>query len=83
METGSNVLPGDRYAFLKLWMENFKGGHGQILVDGLTGQYRELPQDTFVYRNLNSLNYTNAKFGLRWSDGPEFPPLQSLRPYRQ
>jgi hypothetical protein len=83
IETGSNVLPGDRYAFLKLWMENFKGGHGQILVDGLTGQYRELPKDTFVYRNLNSLNYTNAKFGLRWSDSPEFPPLQSLRPYRQ
>jgi hypothetical protein len=80
-ERSSNVLPGNRYAFLKLHMENFKGRRGQILVDGLTGQYRELPQDTLVYRNLNSLNYEYVKFGLRWFDRPEFVPVHSLRPY--
>ncbi len=61
-------MPGGRYAFLDLLMENFKGRRGKILVDGLTGQYREVPNDTLVYRNLNSINYDRVKFGLRWSD---------------
>lgn len=64
-------------------MQNFKGGRGQILVDGFTGQYREVPANSLVYRNLNSLNYDRVEFGLRWSDSPEFEPMFPLRPYRQ
>jgi hypothetical protein len=82
-EVNANVLPGGRYAFLDLLIENFKGRRGQILVDGLTGQYREVPRGTLVYRNLNSRNYDRVKFGLRWSDSPEFEPMFPLRPYRQ
>ena len=82
-EVNANVLPGGRYAFLELLMRNFKGGPGKILVDGFTGQYREVPKDALVYRNLNSLNYDRVKFGLRWSDSPEFEPMFPLRPYGQ
>lgn len=82
-DINANVLPGGRYAFLDLLMENFKGRRGKILVDGLTGQYREVPNDTLVYRNLNSINYDRVKFGLRWSDWPKFEPMFPLRPYER
>lgn len=82
-DASANVLPGGRYAFLDVPMKNLKGGRKEILVDGFTGQYREVPPSTLVYRNLNSLNYDRVKFGLRWSDSPEFEPMFSLRPYRQ
>jgi hypothetical protein len=54
------VLPGGRYALLNVFHDNFTG---QLLVDGLTGQYRELPHGTRVYRNLNTLVYKNVRFG--------------------
>jgi hypothetical protein len=78
-----SVLPGGRYAFLELLMENFKGGRAQIVVDGATGQYREVPRDSLVYRNLNSFNYDNVKFGLKPLDSPEFELTRQLRPYKQ
>jgi hypothetical protein len=55
------VLPGERYALINVFHDNFTG---QLLVDGRTGQYRELPHDTRVYRNLNTLVYHDIKFGL-------------------
>lgn len=80
-DVNANVLPGGRYAFLYVPMKNLRGGRREILVDGFTGQYREVPPSTLVYRNLNSLNYERVKFGLRWSDSPEFDPMFPLRPY--
>lgn len=80
LQTGSIVLPDHRYALLNLWMDNFKSG-GQLLVDGLTGQYRELPQQSRAYRNLNSFNYDNVTFGLRPLDRPEFKVTGDFRPY--
>jgi len=70
------VLPGGRYALLDIWLGNFQG---QLLVDGITGQYHELPHNTRAYRNLNSSNYPNVIVGLRPLDFPEFTPTSALR----
>jgi hypothetical protein len=70
------VLPGGRYALLDIWLGNFKG---QLLVDGFSGQYRELPRGTRAYRNLNSSTDPNLVVGLRPLDFPEFRPAIELR----
>ena len=78
-ESDSNVLPGGRYAILDVLHKNFTG---QLLVDGLTGKYKELPSKTKVYRSLNSFNYKNFHFKYnRSSDGsdPEFIPITEFR----
>lgn len=72
----SAVLPGGRYALLDVLHDNFKG---QLLVDGLTGQYRELPRDTRVYQNLNSWDYENVKFSITGTSWPRFLPIRKLR----
>lgn len=68
---GGRVLPGGRYVLLSVWHDSFKG---QLLLDGLTGQYRELPPNTRVYRNLNNTNYRNVKISFHWTDSTEFLP---------
>lgn len=70
-QEGCKVLPGGRYALLDIYHDNFKG---QLLVDGLTGKYRELPAKTKVYLNLNSLNYQNFKFDMGPCEPPKFVP---------
>lgn len=70
------VLPGGRYALLDIWLGNFKG---QLLVDGASGQYRELPRGTRAYRNLNSSTDPNLIVGLRPLDFPQFQPTTPLR----
>lgn len=72
----SAVLPGGRYVVLYVWHDNFKG---QLLVDGLTGQYKELPRNTWIYQSLNSANYENVKFDLIKDRWPMFFPVQKLR----
>ena len=74
-QTGCKVLPGGRYALLNVWHDKFKG---QLLVDGLTGKYRELPTETRVYLNLNSLNYEHFKFDIGPTKHPEFVPSADL-----
>lgn len=69
------VLPGGRYALLDVWHDNFKG---QLLVDGETGKYRELPAKTIVYLNINSLNYKYFKFDIRPGKQPEFVPAAHI-----
>lgn len=71
----STVLPGGRYAVLGVSHDNF---NGQLLVDGLTGQYRELPRDTSVYQNLNSFDYENIKFNLTDYSWNWFLPVSKL-----
>jgi hypothetical protein len=75
LQTGCKVLPGGRYALLNVWHDNFKG---QLLVDGLTGKYRELPANTQIYLNLNSLNYAYFKFDIGPMTHPEFVPAVHL-----
>lgn len=71
LQNGCKVLPGGRYALLNVVSHNCKG---QLLVDGLTGKYRELPAKTRVYLNLNSLNYEHFKFDIGPTTKPEFVP---------
>ena len=67
------VLPGGRYALIDVHHDNFKG---QLLVDGATQTYRELPRNTRVYSSLNSWNYNN--FQLEWDRlSFEFLPMKS------
>lgn len=75
-QTGCKVLPGGRYALLNVAHDNFRG---QLLVDGETGKYRELPANTKVFLNLNSLNYDHFKFDLGPTKHPEFLPAARLR----
>lgn len=75
LQNGCKVLPGGRYALLNVWFDNFKG---QLLVDGLTGKYRELPDKTRVYLNLNSLNYEHFKFDIDTGEHPIFVPSDDL-----
>lgn len=75
-QRGCKVLPGGRYALLNVAHDNFKG---QLLVDGETGKYRELPANTKVFLNLNSLNYDHFKFDLGPTKHPEFLPAARLR----
>lgn len=70
-QEGCKVLPGGRYALLDVYHDNFKG---QLLVDGLTGKYRELPAKTKVYLNLNSLNYEHFEFDMGPTKSPKFVP---------
>jgi hypothetical protein len=76
MQSGCAVLPGGRYALL-----NIADGASttQVLVDGLTGQYRGLPRQTQVYRNLNTSNYKNVRFGFGVTGSNEFLPVGHLR----
>jgi hypothetical protein len=53
------VLPGGRYGFLSVDHDRFTG---QLLVDGSTGQYRELPKETVVYRSMNSESFPDIVF---------------------
>ncbi len=70
----SSVLPGGRYALFWVLHDNFTG---QLLVDGHTGQYKELPKNTWVYRSWNSDNYENIKFDKYiW---PTFKPTRKFR----
>ena len=57
----NGVLPGGRYALLDVYHDNFEG---QLLIDGVTGNYRELPSKTKVYTNINSLNYSYFELDL-------------------
>jgi hypothetical protein len=74
------VLPGGRYAVLHVVHANFAG---QLLVDSETGKYRELPEETMVYLNLNSWDYELPVFELfNPRDGKlEFQPAYKLRDY--
>jgi len=76
LQRGCNVLPGGRYALLNVWYDNFKG---QLLVDGLSGQYRELPADSRVYQNLNTLTY-DVKFSLSGTAFNRFKANAELLP---
>ncbi len=76
LQCGCKVLPGGRYALLHVWHDNFKG---QLLVDGQTGKYHELPAKTNVYLNLNSYNYEHFKFDLGHGNQPEFLPAAKLQ----
>ncbi|XOB63722.1 hypothetical protein ACMC56_07880 [Campylobacterota bacterium DY0563] len=76
MEHQSNVLPGGRYALLYVLHKNFTG---QLLVDGLTGKYKELPSKTKVYMTLNSFNYKNFHFKPDEINNPEFIQANKLR----
>lgn len=73
---GGSVLPGGRYILLNLWHHNFKG---QLLIDGNTGQYRELPKNSRVYQNINSSNYENFSFGAKWPAHNDFIPSYPFR----
>ena len=53
------VLPGGRYVLLSVDHDRFTG---QLLVDGSTGQYRELPKETVVYRSMNSDSFPDIVF---------------------
>ena len=75
-QTGCKVLPGGRYALLDVYHDNFTG---QLLVDGLTRKYRELPPRTKIWWNLNSSNYKHFKFAIGETKRPEFVPAASLR----
>jgi hypothetical protein len=50
----SGFLPGERYFMLNLSTGNFSG---QLLFDLETGQYKPLPKDTRIYRNINTHNF--------------------------
>lgn len=76
VDRGCRVLPGGRYILLNVSHDDFKG---QLLVDGLSGKYRELPAKTRVYLNLNSLNYEHFKFKMGATKRPEFVPASRLR----
>jgi hypothetical protein len=80
-QAGCVLLPGDRYAVLDVTMDNFNG-RAQLLLDGMTGQYRPLPKGTRVHMNLNSFTYDHVSFGLRPLDSPEFKPMAALRAHR-
>lgn len=56
------VLPGGRYLYLDVYHDNFKG---ELLVDSLTGQYRELPQKTKVYLEAMALPAIER---IKWSE---------------
>jgi hypothetical protein len=68
--SGCRVLPGGRYALLYVYFSNFEG---QLLIDGLTGEYRELPAKTKVFLNLNSNNYEYFKFVGPTPNDPSWP----------
>lgn len=69
MEHLSNILPGERYALLNVFYDNFTG---QLLVDRQTGKYKELPNLTKVYSNINTLNNSNFQFSKDGIFRPEF-----------
>ena len=54
----SVLLPGKRYFLLNVHTDTF---NGQLLLDVKTGQYKPLPQQTQVYTNTNTWNFS------RWS----------------
>ena len=70
-QMGGAVLPGGRYVLLNVWHDSFKG---QLLLDSATGEYRELPKETNVYRNLNSDAYDDFVFSVGQIRGNEFKP---------
>lgn len=76
LQRGCKVLPGGRYILLNVCHDVFDG---QLLVDGLTGKYRELPAKTRVFMNLNSLNYEHFKFDIGGIKNPEFVPASRLK----
>lgn len=47
----SVFLPGDRYFLLNVGCDNYDG---QLLIDGETGKYEQLPKDTRVYLTLTT-----------------------------
>lgn len=75
-QTGCKVLPGGRFALLNVHHDTFAG---QLLVDGQTGKYRELPSKTRIWWNLNSSNYKHFKFDIGPTKWPEFVPAARLR----
>lgn len=76
MSNGCVVLLGGRYALINL----ARGAStAQVLVDGVTGQYRGLPRQTRVYRNLNTSNYGNVRIGFGGTDSNRFTPVGRLR----
>lgn len=52
----SGFLPGERYFMLNLHTGTF---NGQLLLDLETVQYKPLPKDTRVYRNINTQNFAD------------------------
>jgi len=54
----SVFLPGERYLPLKITSKQFSGF---LLIDTATGWYKEIPSETFIYRNFNTLN-RNIKY---------------------
>lgn len=51
----SAFLPGNRYFLLNLSTENIDG---QLLFDLESGHYRPLPQDSRIYLNINTYNFS-------------------------
>ena len=72
LQYGGAVLPGGRYVLLNVWHHRFKG---QLLLDSDTGEYRELPKDTRVYRNLNSNEFPDFNFSVEWNKGNNFQSM--------
>lgn len=70
LQTGGSVLPGERYFLLNMYDDTVKG---QILFDRKTGQYRKLPEDTQIHRNLNSTQYKDFVFSIN-NSGNSFKP---------
>jgi len=55
--SGGSALPNGKYAVLYMLK-------GEVLIDGTTGKYKELPPNTRVFRNLNTAVYKDPKINL-------------------
>lgn len=76
-QTGGSVLPGGRYVLLNM---TGSAATSQVLLDRVSGRYRELPKDTRVYRNLNSTHYENFAFSVDNGPGNRFEPDARVLP---
>jgi len=56
----SVFLPGDRYFLLNVGCGNYTG---QLLIDGETGKYEQLPKDTRVYLTLTTEDIPDYRIG--------------------
>jgi hypothetical protein len=70
-QTGGSVFPGGRYLLLNMVRDS---SEVQILLDRVSGHYRKLPEDTRVYRTLNSTHYEDFVFSIDNRPGNSFMP---------
>jgi len=66
---GGMVLPGGRYAVLYIF-------DSILLIDSVTGKYKELPPKVAVYQNLNTSTYKNVDMSI---DHFGFMPVSEWR----